>query len=139
MAVKPLGYLLQQQTDLEDSGLRPVLTLFDLLMIGIASTVGTGVFSLASVIAAHDAGPAVIISWLVAGVSCLLTSFAYMELGSVVPSSGSVYAYSYCALGKVWAYLAAWYYYPIVCLLMELAYSPCLRTHCCYPAKCAML
>lgn len=116
-AQKSLGYLMKEKDEHEEDGLARVLTLFDLIMIGIASTVGTGVFVLSGVIAKNDAGPAVIAAWGIAGFACCLTSFAYMELSSLIPSSGSVYAYAYVSLGEVFACIAAW------CLTLEYGVS----------------
>ena len=120
MATKPREYILMEEDEeLQTSsvGLTRQLGLFDLLMIGIGGTVGTGVFALAGLIAHEDAGPAVILSWAVAALGCTLNGFAYMELSSLVPSSGSVYAYSYHALGEVFAVVAAW------CLTLEYGVS----------------
>jgi len=120
MATKPRDYILMEEDEeLQTSsvGLTRQLGLFDLLMIGIGGTVGTGVFALAGLIAHEDAGPAVILSWAVAAFGCTLNGFAYMEMSSLVPSSGSVYAYSYHALGEVFAVVAAW------CLTLEYGVS----------------
>ena len=65
-------------------------------------------FSLAGYIAREDAGPAVVFSWAIAALGCTMNGFAYMELSSVVPSAGSVYAYCYYSLGEVFAVIAAW-------------------------------
>ena len=86
--------------------LRLQLGLFDLLMIGIGATVGSGVFVLTGQIALCDAGSATALSWIVAGVACMLSGFSYMELSALVPSHGSTYAYSYHALGELPAYIA---------------------------------
>ena len=75
-------------------------------MIGIGATVGSGVFVLTGQIALCDAGSATALSWIVAGVACMLSGFSYMELSALVPSHGSTYAYSYHALGELPAYIA---------------------------------
>lgn len=106
-----------KEGELETAQLVRELELFDLLMIGIGGTVGTGVFALAGLIAHQYAGPAVLCSWAVAALGCTINGFAYMELSSLVPSSGSVYAYSYHALGEVFAVIAAW------CLTLEYGVS----------------
>merc|ERR1712166_597225 len=120
MATKPREYILMEEDEeLQTSsvGLTRQLGLFDLLMIGIGGTVGTGVFALAGLIAHEDAGPAVMVSWGIAALGCGVNGFAYMELSSLVPSSGSVYAYSYHCLGEVFAVVAAW------CLTLEYGVS----------------
>ncbi|RHY05364.1 hypothetical protein DYB25_009807 [Aphanomyces astaci] len=88
------------------------LGLWDLIAIGIGGTVGSGVFATTGDIISGalggGAGPAAFISWTLAGLSCILSGFAYMELSSLIPSSGSTYAYAYYALGELPAFVGAW-------------------------------
>ncbi|CAK4621228.1 unnamed protein product [Aphanomyces euteiches] len=69
--------------------LRRELGLWDLIAIGVGGTVGSGVFATTGDIISGAAGPAAFLSWMIAGVSCILSGFAYMEMSSLVPSSGS--------------------------------------------------
>ncbi|ETO75231.1 hypothetical protein F444_09143 [Phytophthora nicotianae P1976] len=82
------------------------LGLFDLIMIGIGGTVGSGVFATAGLIASSYAGPAATLSWLLAGIGCLLSGLSFMELACLIPSAGSTYAYAYHALGELPALVA---------------------------------
>ncbi|GMF58407.1 unnamed protein product [Phytophthora fragariaefolia] len=82
------------------------LGLFDLVMMGIGGTVGSGVFATAGLIASSYAGPAATLSWLLAGGGCLLSALSFMELACLIPSAGSTYAYAYHALGELPALLA---------------------------------
>ncbi|KAF0684929.1 Aste57867_23173 [Aphanomyces stellatus] len=84
------------------------LGLWDLIAIGVGGTVGSGIFATAGSIISGSAGPAAVISWLVAGLVCIVNGFAYMEMSSLVPSSGSTYAYSYHILGELPAFVAGW-------------------------------
>ncbi|OQR90013.1 Amino Acid-Polyamine-Organocation (APC) Family [Thraustotheca clavata] len=84
------------------------LGLIDLILIGIGGTVGSGVFATTGDIISSAAGPAAFLSWVIAGVSCIISGFAYMEMSSIIPSSGSTYAYSYHILGELPAVVAAW-------------------------------
>ncbi|RLN46088.1 hypothetical protein BBJ29_005210 [Phytophthora kernoviae] len=84
------------------------LSLFDLLCIGIGSTVGSGVFSTSGEIISTTAGPAAFVSWIIAGLVCCINALAYMELVTCIPSSGSTYAYAYHAMGELPAVVAAW-------------------------------
>ena len=93
------------------------LTLWDLICIGVGSTVGSGVFVLTGVIAHSYSGPAVVISWIVAGVCSLFSAVSYAELSSRIPSTGSSYAYVYNALGELPAVISAW------CLTLEYGIS----------------
>ncbi|KDO23846.1 hypothetical protein SPRG_11278 [Saprolegnia parasitica CBS 223.65] len=82
------------------------LQLFDLIMIGIGGTVGSGVFATAGLIARNYAGPAAVLSWIFAGAGCILSSGAFMELSCLIPADGSTYAYAYHALGELPATIA---------------------------------
>ncbi|KAF0699865.1 Aste57867_9575 [Aphanomyces stellatus] len=82
------------------------LSVFDLLMIGIGGTVGSGVFATAGLIARCYAGPAAVLSWILAGLGCVLTGCAFMELSGLIPAHGSTYAYAYHALGEFPAVVA---------------------------------
>lgn len=81
------------------------LTAFDLVMMGLGAIIGTGVFVLTGMIAATYSGPAVTISYAIAGFVCILVALAYTELASMLPTSGSIYTYSYVAFGELFAWL----------------------------------
>ncbi len=81
---------------------------FDLVLLGIGCTIGTGIFVLTGVTAAVDAGPAVSLSYLFAGIACMFAALAYAELAAMVPASGSAYTYSYVVLGEFIAWLVGW-------------------------------
>lgn len=104
---KPFSVYEEEEAD-TDHGLERNLSLYDLLCIGIGGTVGSGVFVLSGLIAREYAGPGVIFSFLVAGVSCLFSAASYGELSTRIPSAGSSYAYAYVSLGEYMAVLAAW-------------------------------
>mmetsp|Transcript_70144 Transcript_70144/g.195139 ORF Transcript_70144/g.195139 Transcript_70144/m.195139 type:complete len:540 (+) Transcript_70144:48-1667(+) len=89
----------------------------DLLAIGIGGTVGTGVFSITGQVAGEQAGPAVVLCWLIGGVGCLLSALSYMELSARLPLTGSVYTFAYNALGEVFAVIAA------ACITLEYGIS----------------
>lgn len=104
---KPLHFIASE--DAHGAGEREMertLGLFDLIMIGIGGTVGSGVFATAGLIASAYAGPAATLSWLIAGAGCLLSGLSFMELSCLIPSTGSTYAYAYHALGELPALLA---------------------------------
>jgi len=89
------------------SGLEKTLTAWDLILFGIGAIVGTGVFVLTGLVAAQYSGPAVTVSYLIAGGTCIFVALAYTELASMLPTSGSVYTYTYVAFGEVFAWLIA--------------------------------
>lgn len=95
-----------------DHHLKRSFGMFELTMIGVGSTVGTGIFFVLS-LAVPEAGPAVIVSFIVAGIAAGLAAICYAELASAVPVSGSSYTYAYTTLGEAVAIVVA------ACLLLE--------------------
>ncbi|MDQ0219603.1 amino acid permease [Peribacillus cavernae] len=84
------------------------LSLLDLIFLGVGCVIGTGIFVVTGVVAAESAGPAISISFVIAGIACALAAFCYAEFSSAVPVSGSVYTYTYATLGEVFAFLIGW-------------------------------
>ncbi|MFD5734082.1 amino acid permease [Streptomyces sioyaensis] len=102
--------------DLEGHGLRRSMGLFQLICFGIGAIVGTGIFvGLSDTVA--KAGPAVLVSFVLAAVTCVFTAFSFAELGGAIPVSGSSYSYAYATLGERTAFLVGW------CLLLEYGIS----------------
>ncbi len=90
------------------TGLKKVLSAFDLTLLGIGAIIGTGIFVLTGVAAATQAGPAVVLSFVVAGTACAFAALAYAELASSVGGCGSAYGYSYAAFGELIAWIIGW-------------------------------
>ncbi|CAF4852014.1 unnamed protein product, partial [Rotaria sp. Silwood1] len=88
--------------------LRRDLNWIQLLAIGLGSIIGAGIFVLSGQAAAQYSGPSIIISFVITGVIALLASLSYSELGAMMPSSGSVYTYTYAALGEYLAWFIGW-------------------------------
>lgn len=84
------------------------LSLFDLICVGVGSTVGSGIFATTADIISGTAGPAAVISWAIGGLVVCINALAYMELTTRIPSSGSTYAYTYHTIGELPAVIAAW-------------------------------
>ncbi|UJB44464.1 amino acid permease [Streptomyces sp. A1-5] len=102
--------------DLQGHGLRRSMGLFQLICFGVGAIVGTGIFvGLSDTVA--QAGPAVVVSFVLAAVTCIFTAFAFAELGGAIPVSGSSYSYAYATLGERAAFLVGW------CLLLEYGVS----------------
>jgi basic amino acid/polyamine antiporter, APA family len=96
------------EADMKKSELKRVLTKWGLTSLGIGAIIGGGIFTLTG-IAAHDhAGPALAISFIIAGVGCLFASLCYAEFASVLPVEGSAYAYSYGTMGEIFAWIIGW-------------------------------
>ncbi|GAB6158748.1 amino acid permease [Desulfotomaculum varum] len=88
--------------------LKKVLGPLDLTLLGIGAIIGTGIFVLTGVAAAEHAGPALVLSFIVAGLACVFAALCYAEFASTVPIAGSVYSYSYFTLGEGVAWLIGW-------------------------------
>lgn len=89
------------------SNLSKHLTAVDLVMLGLGAIIGTGVFVMTGTVAAQYAGPAVILSYTIAGITCVLVALVYTEVAIMIPTSGSVYTYAYITLGEVFAWIMA--------------------------------
>lgn len=87
--------------------LRKELSATDLAMMGIGAIIGTGIFVLTGV-GSLFSGPALPISFIIAGITCLLAAFTYAEFASLVPVSGSAYTYSYATMGEFFAWIIGW-------------------------------
>lgn len=88
--------------------LRAVLGPVDLILMGIGAIIGTGIFVLTGIAAATQAGPAVVLSFLVSGLACAFAALSYAELSSSVKGCGSAYGYSYSAFGEAVAWIIGW-------------------------------
>lgn len=94
--------------DVDNLGLKRCLSAFDLSLMGIGAIIGTGIFVLTGVAAATTSGPAVIVSFVIAGLACAFAALAYAELASSVGGAGSAYGYSYAAFGEFVAWIIGW-------------------------------
>ncbi|KAJ9693743.1 hypothetical protein PVL29_009615 [Vitis rotundifolia] len=92
----------------ETRGLARRLSLVDLIAIGVGSTIGAGVYILVGTVARENTGPALTISFLIAGIAAALSAFCYAELACRCPSAGSAYHYSYICVGEGIAWLIGW-------------------------------
>ena len=94
--------------DGQGHGLKRCLSALDLTLLGIGAIIGTGIFVLTGHAAATQAGPAVVLSFVVAGLACAFAALAYAELASMVGGCGSAYGYSYAAFGEMIAWIIGW-------------------------------
>jgi APA family basic amino acid/polyamine antiporter len=97
-----------RDTDEPEHRLRRHLSGLDLTVFGVGVIIGTGIFVLTGVVAKTAAGPAVAISFVIAGVVCGLAALCYAEFASTVPVAGSAYTFSYATLGEFMAWVIGW-------------------------------
>ncbi len=88
--------------------LKRTLTALDLTLLGIGAIIGTGIFVLTGTAAANNAGPAIMVSYMVAGLACGFAALCYAEFASMLPVSGSAYTYAYATLGEIFAWMIGW-------------------------------
>src|SRR4026209_2854542 len=104
---KPLNKLLTEAADSE-KGLKKTLGPWSLIALGIGAIIGAGLFSITGMAAANHAGPAITLSFVVAGLGCLFAGLCYAEFASMIPVAGSAYTYSYATLGEFMAWIIGW-------------------------------
>src|SRR3982750_1754109 len=110
MATSPLFATKDVETVVEEndaSGLRRAVGALDLTALGIGAIIGTGIFVIIGE-AIGKSGPAIIVSFVLAGVTCVFSALSYAELASSIPVSGSAYTYSYATLGELVAWIIGW-------------------------------
>lgn len=90
------------------TNLKRCLTTFDITLLGIGHMMGSGIYVLTPSVAKNIAGPALIVSYLIAGTASLLAALAYAEFGVRFPRAGSAYSYSYFSVGEFWAFFVGW-------------------------------
>src|SRR5207302_3377184 len=108
LAVKPLSRLLKEAENEGESGLRRALGPLNLVALGIGAIIGAGIFVLTGQAAANHAGPAVVLSFIVAGITCAFAGLCYAEFASLIPIAGSAYTYGYATLGEFVAWIIGW-------------------------------
>jgi basic amino acid/polyamine antiporter, APA family len=105
-ARKPLSVLLEEARG--DNRLRRVLGPVQLTSLGVGAVIGAGIFVTTGAIARQTAGPALMLSYVVAGLVCILAALCYAEFASMVPVAGSAYTYAYATLGELFAWIIGW-------------------------------
>ena len=88
--------------------LKRTLTGLDLTLLGIGAIIGTGIFVLTGTAAANQAGPAIVLAYVAAGLACGFAALCYAEFASMIPISGSAYTYAYATLGEIFAWMIGW-------------------------------
>ncbi|MEM9966297.1 MAG: amino acid permease [Asticcacaulis sp.] len=100
--------ILKIQTEAARSPLKRTLGPLNLISLGVGAIIGAGIFVLTGEVASGYAGPAIIFSFILAGIACALAGLCYAELASTMPVSGSAYTYAYGTMGEIFAWIMGW-------------------------------
>src|SRR5579872_6942687 len=107
-AKKDLPTLMKEASETDEHSLRRALGPLNLLTLGIGAIIGAGIFVITGQAAAQFAGPAIVISFVLAGIACAFAGLCYAEFASMIPIAGSAYTYSYATLGELVAWIIGW-------------------------------
>src|SRR5437762_12357932 len=107
-ATKSIEQIKTEQIGHGEGTLKRVLGPTQLVALGIGAIIGTGIFVLSGQAAAANAGPAIVLSMVIAGVTSALAALCYAELAAAVPVAGSAYTYAYATLGEFVAWVIGW-------------------------------
>src|SRR5215204_5343054 len=105
---KPMASLMHEAQETGSYTLKRTLGATGLVALGIGAIIGAGLFSITGMAAANHAGPAITISFVVAGLGCLFAGLCYAEFASMIPVAGSAYTYSYATMGEFLAWIIGW-------------------------------
>lgn len=96
------------ESECSRSSLLRCLSAFDLVFLGVGAIIGAGIFVITGIVAAMDTGPAIVLSYVVAGLACAFSALAYAELAAAVGGCGSAYGYAYAGFGELIAWIVGW-------------------------------
>ena len=105
---KPLETLLSEAQETGEHTLKRALGPINLVTLGIGAIIGAGIFVLTGQAAAQYAGPAIMLSYVIAGLGCVFAGLCYAEFASMIPIAGSAYTYGYATLGEIFAWVIGW-------------------------------
>jgi len=105
---KPLNVLMNEAQEEGEHTLKRALGPLNLVTLGIGAIIGAGIFVITGQAAAQFAGPAIILSFVLAGIACAFAGLCYAEFASLIPIAGSAYTYSYATLGELVAWIIGW-------------------------------
>jgi APA family basic amino acid/polyamine antiporter len=107
-AKKPLSRILRESDAGSEQALKRTLGPLQLVALGIGAIIGAGIFTLTGVAAANNAGPAVVLSFILAGIGCTFAGLCYSEFATMIPIAGSAYTYAYATMGELLAWIIGW-------------------------------
>lgn len=107
-ATKPINVLINEASAAGEHSLKRALGPINLMTLGIGAVIGAGIFVITGSAAALFAGPAIMLSYVLAGVGCMFAGLCYAEFASLIPIAGSAYTYGYATLGEIFAWIIGW-------------------------------
>ncbi len=105
---KPLDLLMKEAGETGENSLKRSLGPVSLVSLGVGAIIGAGIFVLTGAAAAKYAGPAIVLSFILAGIGCVFAGLCYAEFASLIPIAGSAYTYGYATLGELFAWIIGW-------------------------------
>jgi APA family basic amino acid/polyamine antiporter len=108
LATKPLEMILDESAEGGEHSLKRALGATNLITLGIGAIIGAGIFVLTGAAAAQYAGPAIVLSFILAGIACAFAGLCYSEFAALIPIAGSAYTYGYATLGEIFAWIIGW-------------------------------
>src|SRR5208282_4997790 len=101
LATKPLKMILDESRETGEHSLKRALGPTNLITLGIGAIIGAGIFVLTGAAAAQYAGPAIVLSFILAGIACAFAGLCHSEFAALIPIAGSAYTYGYATLGEI--------------------------------------
>jgi len=105
-ATKPMARIMAESES--DNSLRRSLGPLSLISLGVGGIIGAGIFTLTGVAAAQNAGPGLVISFVLAAIGCVFAGLCYSEFSTMIPIAGSAYTYAYATMGELIAWIIGW-------------------------------
>jgi APA family basic amino acid/polyamine antiporter len=108
MIKKPINTIMAESAETGEHSLKRALSSTNLISLGIGAIIGTGIFVLTGAASANYAGPAIVLSFIVAAIACVFAGLCYAEFSAMIPVAGSAYTYGYATLGELIAWIIGW-------------------------------
>ncbi|MFZ0663769.1 MAG: amino acid permease [Acidobacteriaceae bacterium] len=108
LATKPISTIMAEAAETNENTLKRALGPINLVTLGIGAIIGAGIFVLTGTAAAQFAGPAIVLSFIIAGIGCVFAGLCYAEFASMIPIAGSAYTYGYATMGEIVAWIIGW-------------------------------
>ncbi|HEX5234761.1 MAG TPA: amino acid permease [Silvibacterium sp.] len=108
LATKPIARIMAEASETSEHSLKRALGPVNLITLGIGAIIGAGIFVLTGTAAAQFAGPAIVLSFVIAGIGCIFAGLCYAEFASMIPIAGSAYTYGYATMGEIVAWIIGW-------------------------------